>query len=51
MVNSHIVSLLPGVVTEYLSCDSISKFVAGHESYELMYPVEFLNSLSGNNFP
>jgi len=50
-VNDYIVSLLPATATEYLSCDSISKSAVGHESYELLYPVEFLNSLNGNNFP
>ena len=50
-VNEYIVSLLPGNTREYLSSDSISKSSSGHESYELLYPVEFLNSLNGNNFP
>ena len=51
MVNDHIVSLVPGNCKEYLSCDTISKSGGGHVSYELLYPVEFLNSLNGNNFP
>jgi len=50
-VNDHVVLLLPGKTIEYLSCDSISKSAIGHETYELLYPVEFLNSLNGNNFP
>jgi ATP-dependent exoDNAse (exonuclease V) alpha subunit len=51
VVNDHIVALLPDSGKEYLSSDSISKSASGHESYELLYPIEFLNSLSGNNFP
>lgn len=50
-VNDHIVSLLPGTLKEYFSSDSISKSISAHESYELLYPVEFLNTLNGNNFP
>lgn len=50
-VNDYIVSLLLGIVEEYLSSDCISKSAGGHESYKLLYPVEFLNSLNGNNFP
>lgn len=51
IVNNHVVALLPGPPTEYLSCDSISRSAIGHETYELLYPVEFLNSINGNNFP
>lgn len=50
-VNDHIVSMLPHPLREYLSSDTISKSMGGHESYDLLYPVEFLNSLNGNNFP
>ena len=50
VVNDHIISILPGQSQEYFSCDTISKSAGGHESYELLYPVEFLNSLNGNNF-
>lgn len=51
VVNEHIVSLVPGEATEYHSSDSISKNGPNHESYQMLYPVEFLNSLCGNNFP
>ena len=50
-VNDYIVSLLPGTEKEYLSSDSIAKSASPHETYDLLYPVEFLNSLNGNNFP
>ena len=49
-INTHIVSLLPDNGKQYLSCDKIIKAPNIHESYDLLYPVEFLNSLNGNNF-
>ena len=45
------VPLVPGTEKEYLSSDSIAKSTAQHEAYDLLYPIEFLNSISGNNFP
>lgn len=51
MINREIVDSLPATAKEYLSSDTISKDTTGHETYELLYPVEFLNSLDGNNFP
>jgi len=50
-VNTHIVSQLVQEEKEYLSSDSISKSTGTHETYTSLYPVEFLNSLNGNNFP
>jgi hypothetical protein len=50
-INSYVVSLVPGESKEYLSCDEIVKSPGAHDSYEMLYPVEFLNSLNGNNFP
>uniref|UniRef100_A0A0A9DV49 ATP-dependent DNA helicase n=1 Tax=Arundo donax TaxID=35708 RepID=A0A0A9DV49_ARUDO len=50
-INSHIVSLIPGDEKQYLSCDKISKPPGTHESFDVLYPMEFLNSLNGNNFP
>ncbi|KAJ1280345.1 hypothetical protein BS78_04G224900 [Paspalum vaginatum] len=50
-VNTHVVSLIPGDEKEYLSCDKIVKTQGTHESYDVLYPIEFLNSLSGNNSP
>src|SRR6266498_2491801 len=50
-INAHIVSFLLENEKQYLSCDKIVKAPNTHESYDLLYPVEFLNSLNGNNFP
>jgi ATP-dependent DNA helicase PIF1 len=50
-INNYIVSLLPKEEKHYLSSDSILKLPNTHDSYDLLYPVEFLNSLNGNNFP
>jgi ATP-dependent DNA helicase PIF1 len=50
-INSYIVPLVPDDEKEYLSCDSILKGADSHDSYDLLYPVEFLNSLNENNFP
>jgi ATP-dependent DNA helicase PIF1 len=49
-INSYVVSLVPGESQEYLSYDEIAKSPNTHESYDLLYPIEFLNSLNGNNF-
>ena len=51
MVNEYMIPLVPGTEKEYLSSDSIAKSTAQHEAYDLLYPIEFLNSISGNNFP
>jgi hypothetical protein len=45
------VGKLPTDEKQYLSCDKISKGPGAHESYDLLYPIDFLNSLNGNNFP
>jgi len=50
-INDYMVSLLPDMEKEYLSSDSIAKSIGPHEAYDLLYPLEFLNSLNGNNFP
>jgi ATP-dependent DNA helicase PIF1 len=50
-LNDYIVSSIPGDRKEYLSYEKIAKTPTNHESYDLLYPVEFLNSISGNNFP
>ena len=47
----HVVSLLPCEEKEYLSCDKTGKPLGTHDAYDLLYPVKFLNSLNGNNFP
>lgn len=50
-VNDYVVSLVQGQEKEYLSSVSIAKSTGLHEAYDLLYPVEFLNSINGNNFP
>jgi hypothetical protein len=50
-INEYIVSLIPKETKEYLSCDKVIKAPNTHESYDLLYPVEFLNTLNGNSFP
>jgi ATP-dependent DNA helicase PIF1 len=50
-INNYIVSLIPDCEKEYLSSDSVVKAPDAHESYDPLYPIEFLNSLNGNDFP
>ena len=50
-INTYIVSLLPGEIKQYLSCDKVVKAPDSHESYDILYPIELLNSLNGSNFP
>jgi ATP-dependent DNA helicase PIF1 len=50
-INNHIVFLIPDEERQYLSADSILKPPNTRDSYDLLYPVEFINSLNGNNFP
>lgn len=51
LVNDYIVSMIAGDTKEYRSCDTIIKGPNTNDDYDLLYPVEFLNSLQGNNFP
>jgi ATP-dependent DNA helicase PIF1 len=46
-----ILSLIPDVSKQYLSCDRIIKAPGTHDSYDLLYPIEFLHTISANNFP
>ncbi|XP_066385185.1 uncharacterized protein [Miscanthus floridulus] len=50
-INEYMVPLVHGREKECLSLDTIAKATAQHEAYDLLYPIEFLNSISGNNFP
>jgi len=50
-INDYMVPLVPGREKEYFSSDTIAKSTAQHEAYDLLYPIEFLNSINGNNFP
>jgi ATP-dependent DNA helicase PIF1 len=51
IVNTYMVSSVPNDTKEYFSCDSIAKGPNSHTSYDMLYPIEFLNSINGNNFP
>jgi ATP-dependent DNA helicase PIF1 len=50
-IKGDIVSLISEDKKQYLSCDTVVKAPNTHDSYDLLYTVEFLNSLNGNNFP
>lgn len=51
-INNDIVSSVLGQEKQYLSYDQVTTKAPGtHDPYDLLYPVEFLNSLNGNNFP
>jgi hypothetical protein len=50
-INKYIVSSIPSEEKQYLSFNSILKAPNTNDSYDLLYPVEFLNSLNGNSFP
>ena len=50
-INSYIVSMLPGDAMTYISCDTISKTSEQIPDFDIVYPVEFLNSIEANNFP
>jgi ATP-dependent DNA helicase PIF1 len=49
-VNSFMVTKVPGAVREYLSSDGIANGIEQPSDFELLYPPEFLNSISINNF-
>jgi hypothetical protein len=51
LINDYMIPLVHGREKECLSSDTIDKSTAQHEAYDLLYLVEFLNSISGNNFP
>ncbi|RCV37925.1 hypothetical protein SETIT_8G102200v2 [Setaria italica] len=49
-INSAMISMLPGETKEYLSFDCVSKCSDIAGDVDLLYLVEFLNSLKVNNF-
>ncbi|XP_038698353.1 uncharacterized protein LOC119995940 [Tripterygium wilfordii] len=51
LINSKVLSLLPSDQKLYLSFDSICKVTGGLEENDILYPPEFLNSLSFNGVP
>ncbi|KAL6876351.1 hypothetical protein ACP4OV_012923 [Aristida adscensionis] len=50
-VNSYVMSLVPTQGKQYLSCDTIAKTTDTPDTVDLLYPIEFLNSITANNFP
>ncbi|KAK3229129.1 hypothetical protein Dsin_001010 [Dipteronia sinensis] len=44
-INSYVLNVIPGDITTYLSSDSICKFSGKVFDEDMMFPVEFLNSL------
>jgi ATP-dependent DNA helicase PIF1 len=50
-INSYILTLIPGEAKEYLSADSISKSFDTINDVDILYPIEYLNTLNANNFP
>jgi ATP-dependent DNA helicase PIF1 len=51
IINTQVVSLIPDVSKQYLSCDRIIKAPGTHDSYDLLYLIEFLHTISANIFP
>src|SRR5436189_35128 len=45
------ITLLPTPEREYFSSDSISKCTDTPDDTNILYPVEYLNTLNANNFP
>ncbi|KAK3009689.1 hypothetical protein RJ639_014392 [Escallonia herrerae] len=50
-INSYELSTLPGEVTSYKSSDMICKASTTVKDHELLYPIEFLNSLKFSGIP
>lgn len=50
-INNYIVQFTDGETKQYRSSDEIDKTTDNISDQELMYPVEFLNSLNINGFP
>src|SRR5436190_14132847 len=45
------ITLLPTPEREYFSSDTISKCTDTPDDADILYPVEYLNTLNANNFP
>ncbi|XP_038711830.1 ATP-dependent DNA helicase PIF1-like [Tripterygium wilfordii] len=50
-LNAHILSLIPTELKTYLSFDSISNDDSASADMDVLYPTEFLNSLTFNGLP
>ncbi|KAJ1259806.1 hypothetical protein BS78_10G184200 [Paspalum vaginatum] len=50
-INNYMTDLIPGIEIEYFSADSISKCTDAFNDANILYPVEYFNTLNTNNFP
>ncbi|KAG2658350.1 hypothetical protein PVAP13_1KG350610 [Panicum virgatum] len=50
-INDYMVKLLPNQEREYLSADTISKCIDAPNDAQVLYHVDYLNTLNSNNFP
>lgn len=50
-INDHMLKLVPNIEREYFSADTISKCSDACNDADILYPVEYLNTLTANNFP
>lgn len=50
-INDRMLAKVPGEAKDYLSSDTISNTLEKPADFDLLYPIEFLNSISINNFP
>jgi ATP-dependent DNA helicase PIF1 len=50
-INTHILTLVPQEDKKYLNADSISKCLDTCNDADILYPVEYLNTLTATNFP
>ena len=50
-INNYMIDLVPGKEREYYSADTISKCSDSTNDAQILYPVEYLNTLNANNFP
>jgi ATP-dependent DNA helicase PIF1 len=51
LINEHVVDLIPGTHKQYVSCDWIASQSNAGGTLDLLYSIEFLNSINSNNFP
>jgi hypothetical protein len=49
-INDFIVNLIPNDDVQYLSCNTIAKLSEHIPDFDVLYPTEFLNSISANSF-
>lgn len=50
-INSRVLELVPDEMKEYLNFDSLAKTNEKCDDLDVLYPIEFLNSIKVNNYP